>query len=170
MNGHWERIETLAEFLREPARCLLRDCETKLHRTLLVVQAWRSLDAQMQIYQHGRTYSRETGEWFVTDPILVKTNAKPGQSAHNVVTLDNRPAALGWDVVPLYENGNPEWDAPDAFWEDLYDLAWKYGFDPLGDPTGAYLKWDRSHLEEPAWKYKMHGLGLRFPEPPREDL
>ena len=163
MNQRLERIDGLHSMLRTPARRMIQMCEEKLKRTLLVVHCWRSVASQLAIYQEGRTYNRESGEWDVTNPQGIKTNAKPGQSAHNIVTRIGDPAALALDVIPFHEDGSIDWNPLEAFCEDLYDLAWKCGLDPLGDPIGAYLKADRLHFEEPGWKYKIDGLALVMP-------
>lgn len=166
MNQRLERLDSLAPFLREPARELLARCEQKLKRRLLVVWGWRSLPEQQRIYQEGRTFDRESGVWIVTDPAAVKTKSRPGGSAHNVITQNGSPAACGLDVIPFDAQGRPDWDVELRFWDDLYEIAWKVGLDPLGDPTGAYLKGDLGHFEEPAWKLKLDGLGLLLPVDP----
>ena len=33
----------------------------------------------------------------------------------------------------------------------------------MGDKIGAFMSWDRGHLEEPGWKWKLDGLGLLLP-------
>lgn len=163
MNQHLDRLDGLADWLQVPARELLDRCQATLKRTLLVVSGWRSVQEQILNYQKGRVFVRETGEWEVADRLEVVTNSKPGMSAHNVITRAGAPAALALDVIPLLANGQPEWTVDLRFWDDLYELAWKVGLDPLGDQTGAYLKGDLGHFEEPAWRLKMDGLGLILP-------
>ena len=151
-------------FLRQPISHLFELCESKLKRTLLLVHGFRSVQEQMLIYQKGRTYNRESGVWEVTSKGEVVSNAKPGQSAHNVVTkLDGKPAALAVDVIPFTADGGLNWNPPESFWDSLYELAWKVGLDPLGDPIGAYLPGDAGHLEEPGWRYKLADMGLILP-------
>lgn len=70
---------------------------------------------------------------------------------------------MALDVIPLWTDGTPDWEVDDRFWDSLYELAWKMGLDPLGDPIGSYLAGDKGHLEEPAWKLKLEGLGLIQP-------
>lgn len=163
MNQHLERLDTLAPMLREPARALLAAVDKKLMRTLLVVYSFRSMDEQALLYQKGRTLNRESGLWEVSDAGLVVTQALPGTSAHNVVAADGSPASMALDVIPVHLDGTPDWNVGDTFWTLLYAMAWRYGFDPLGDPLGAYLKGDKGHLEEPNWKGKLSGLGLVRP-------
>jgi hypothetical protein len=163
MNQHLERLDGLAAFLRFPALKLIELCQVKLGRTLLVVHCWRSMQEQSALYQKGRAYDRAQGIWLIADPGLVVTNALPGRTAHTVVTTDGAPASLALDVIPLGDMGQPEWDVDVLFWDKLYELSWKVGLDPLGDVIGASLPGDKGHLEEPAWKLKLDGLGLRQP-------
>lgn len=163
MTQHLERLDGLAPVIRQPALELIQRCQRKLGRTLLVVSGWRSSHEQMLNYQKGRVLVRETGEWEVADKALVVTNSKPGLSAHNVITLAGAPAAMALDVIPIFPTGQPEWEPELRFWDDLYELAWKVGLDPLGDTVGAFLKGDLGHFEEPSWKLKLDGLNLMLP-------
>lgn len=164
MPQHLERLDGLAPFLRPPAQQLIQLCEAKLHRLLLVVHGWRSVQEQALLYQQGREMNRETGEWTVSDHGLIITNAKPGCTAHNVIVKrTGEPAAVALDVIPLRIDGSPDWEVDEQFWDGLYELSWKVGLDPLGDAMGAYLRNDKGHFEEPAWKLKLEGLGLMLP-------
>ena len=106
---------------------------------------------------------RETGEWIVAVASDVVTKAKPGSTAHNVVSVAGQPAALAVDVVPLCEDGTADWLVSMSFWDHLYELSWKVGLDPLGDVTGDFLAGDLGHFQEPGWKLKLDGLGLYLP-------
>lgn len=164
MNSRLDRLEGVAEFLRPAVVRLFGLCEEKLKTKLLLVHGFRSSHEQMLLYQKGRNYNREEGIWVVVNKGDVVTNALPGKSAHNVVRkLDGRAAAVGVDVVPFTKDGGVNWAPPDAFWDDLYELSWKVGLDPLGDPVGAFVQWDKGHFEEPGWKLKLDGLGLILP-------
>lgn len=163
MNQHLERLDGLATFLRAPALELVNLCLKHLKRKLLIVHTWRSMKSQMLIYEEGRTFDRASGVWVVTDPRAVRTNAKPGLSAHNVITRDGKEAAMGFDCIPFDQFGAPEWAVCEAFWDDLYSLAWQVGLDPLGDPIGSYLAGDKGHFQEPGWELKLDGLGLIMP-------
>lgn len=163
MNQHLERLDGVAVFLKRPVLELVAQCERRLKRKLLIVYGWRSMQSQMLIYAEGRTFDRASGEWTVTDPRAIRTKAKPGTSAHNVIARDGQPAAVGIDIIPMDVNGSPEWGIGDAFWDDLYDLAWTVGLDPLGDPIGSYLAGDKGHFQEPGWELKLDGLGLILP-------
>lgn len=163
MNQRLDRLDGLAPMLRQPALELIQRCQRKLGRTLLVVSGWRSVNEQMLNYQKGRIFVRETGEWEIADKTLVVTNSKPGLSAHNVITHAGAPAALALDVIPLLPNGQADWNVSLDFFDDLYEIAWKVGLDPLGDAIGAFLEGDRGHFEEPAWKLKIDALGMLLP-------
>lgn len=161
MDQHLERLDGLHGCIQLPARLLIRRCEEVLRRKLLVVQGWRSVQEQMLIYQKGRTLNRDTNEWEVTGDIVTK--AKPGLSAHNVITRQGERASMALDLIPLLPDGKPDWTVDDNFWDKLYELAWKVGLDPVGDPIGSYLAGDKGHFEEPAWKLKLDGMMLIQP-------
>lgn len=163
MNQKLERVQGCHPIIRQPVLTLVERCEAKLKRTLLIVSGFRSVQEQLVHYQKGRTYDRENAVWVVTDEHALVTKAMPGTSAHNVVTAAGQPAAMGVDVIPLNADGSPDWDVSIDFWDDLYELAWKVGLDPLGDQRGAYLKGDLGHFEEPAWKMKLEALGCYQP-------
>ncbi len=160
---HLDRINGLATFLQQPALKLIEQCQARLGHTLMVVQGWRSVQEQMLLYQKGRTLNRSTDVWEITDASLVVTRAKPGGSAHNVITRDGARASMALDVIPLRADGAPDWEIDANFWDTLYELAWKVGLDPLGDPIGSYLAGDMGHFEEGAWRMKISGLGLILP-------
>lgn len=164
MNQHLERLNGLAGFLQPAALELINRCERDMKRTLLVVRGWSSYAEQLQKFQQGRTLDRATGEWVETDRALIVTHAAPGLSAHNVVMQGTMAkAAVGVDLIPLLDDGTPDWNVSLVFWDRLYPIAWKCGLDPLGDDVGAYLKGDLGHFEEPQWTMKLSGLGLMRP-------
>ena len=163
MDQRLDRLDGLHGCIRQPAMLLIERCTIKLNRKLLVVSGWRSIQEQALNYQKGRTFNRATGEWDVTDKKGIVTDKKPGLSAHNVITRQGERASMALDVIPLTEDGKADWEVDDDFWDKLYELAWKVGLDPLGDPIGSYLAGDKGHFEEPAWKLKLEGLGLIQP-------
>lgn len=158
MNQRLERVTGCHPLIRRPVLRLVELCEEKLKRRLLIVHGHRSVQDQLLIYQKGRTYDRENAVWVVTSKQDVVSNALPGLSAHNVITMSGNPASMAVDVIPFDAAGGLDWDVALGFWDDLYELAWKVGLDPLGDAIGAYLPGDRGHFEEPAWKLKLDGL------------
>lgn len=163
MNQRLDRCDDLAPLLRTPALALIERCQDQLHRTLLVVSVWRSVQEQWLKYQKGRTRNPDTGVWTVTDEAAVVTRAVPGTSAHNVITRSGNRASMALDVIPLFEDGTADWEVGDEFWDRLYAIAWQVGLDPLGDVTGAYLRDDKGHFQEPAWRLKLDGLDLLLP-------
>jgi hypothetical protein len=163
MNQHLDRIDSCAALIRQPVRELIRLCDAKLHRTLMVVYGWRSVQEQALLYQKGREMNRETGEWEIINAALVVTKAKPGTTAHNVISRQGTPASMAVDLVPLKNDGTADWEPGEQFWDDLYRLSWMCGLDPLGDPVGAFLKYDKGHFEEPGWRLKIDLLGYIQP-------
>ena len=163
MNQHLERLDGLAPLLRQPVLRLVEQCQSKLGRPLLIVHGWRSVAEQALLYQQGRVMDRQTGEWVVADASAIVTRAKPGTTAHNVISRTGERASLAVDVIPLRADGSADWEVSVDFWDDLYALAWKVGLDPLGDVIGSYLAGDRGHFEEPGWAYKLDGLVLLRP-------
>ena len=163
MNQRLDRIDGCHPLLKQPVLKLVERCEVKLKRTLFIVWGFRSVQEQMLIYQKGRTFDRELNEWIVADAKAIITKAKPGTSAHNVITLAGARAAMGVDVIPLKPDGSADWQVCEDFWHALYEIAWKVGLDPLGDPIGSYLAGDLGHFEEPAWELKIEDLGCYLP-------
>jgi hypothetical protein len=163
MNQRLERIEGCHPMLRRSVLALIESCEQKLKKKLLVVSGFRTVQEQMLIFQKGRTWDPANALWVETEPQAVVTRSLPGLSAHNVVTTEGKPASMGVDLIPFDVAGQPDWHVSADFWDQLYELAWKVGLDPLGDPTGSYLKGDLGHFEEPAWKLKLDGLGCFQP-------
>ena len=163
MNQRMDRLNGLHPILRDPALCLVERCEQKLKRRLFIVHGWRSLPEQMAIYAKGRSYNRETMDWEIADASAIVTRARPGTSAHNVITQAGQPASMALDVIPFAADGTLDWQVELGFWDDLYELAWEVGLDPEGDQIGSYLPGDRGHFGEPGWKLKLDGLGLLLP-------
>jgi hypothetical protein len=160
MDQRLDRLDQVATFLQVPARELIAAVETRLGRKLLVVFGYRAMKLQMDLWGRGREET-SPGIWRVVDAKKIVTKARAG--AHNVITRAGAPASVAIDVIPLKADGTAEWDVGKAFWLELYDLSWGYGLDPLGDAVGAFLEFDKGHLEEPGWKLKLEGLGLLLP-------
>lgn len=163
MNQRLYRVDECHPILHAPVLRLVELCEQKLRRKLLITHGFRSVQEQMLIYQKGRVFNRAEQIWEIANRNEVVTNSRPGLSAHNVVTTAGKPASMAVDVIPLRADGAADWDVPLKFWDDLYELAWKVGLDPLGDTIGAFLKGDLGHFEEPAWKLKLDALGCYQP-------
>lgn len=163
MNQRLERVNQCHPMVRQPVLQLVERCTKQLKRTLLVTQGFRSVSEQLLIYQKGREYDRENQVWRIVNAKEVVTKALPGLSAHNVITHDGAPASMAVDVIPFKADGTIDWQVSDEFWDALYEIAWKVGLDPLGDPIGSHLAGDKGHFEEPAWKLKLDGLGCYQP-------
>lgn len=163
MNQRLDRVEGCHPLIKRPVLRLIELCEQKLKKKLFVVYGFRTVQEQMLIYQKGRTWDPANAVWVETDPKAVVTRSLPGLSAHNVVTTAGKPAAMGVDLVPLDVSGQLDWEVSMDLWDALYELAWKVGLDPLGDPIGSYLKGDLGHFEEPCWKLKIDALGCYQP-------
>lgn len=163
MNQRLYRVDECHPIIKRSVLRMVELCDEKLNRKLLITHGFRSVQEQMLIYQKGRTFNRESGIWEATNDKEVVSKSKPGLSAHNVITTAGKPAAMAVDVIPLRADGAADWDVPLKFWDDLYEIAWKVGLDPLGDTIGAHLKADLGHFEEPAWKLKLDALGCYQP-------
>lgn len=164
MNQRFERLNFMAEFLRDPVREFLKAVNRDLGHVMFVVHTWRSVNDQVKLWQQGREYRRDEGIWVVVDDSKRVTDAEPGTSPHNVITQNGSPASVAIDTVPMNPStGVLLWDTPMVEWQKIYAIAWRYGLDPLGDTIGAYFKRDLCHFEEPAWKVKLAGLHLVQP-------
>lgn len=163
MNQRLDRLDGCHLIIKQPVLRLVELCEQKLKRKLFIVFGYRSVQEQLLQYQKGRAFNRETGVWEVADEKALVTRALPGQSAHNVVTTSGSPASMAVDLIPLKSDGSADWQVSNHFWDQLYELSWDVGLDPLGDPIGSYLAGDMGHFEEPGFRLKMDGLGVIFP-------
>jgi peptidoglycan L-alanyl-D-glutamate endopeptidase CwlK len=107
------RIEDLHPDLQPLARLFVERCAAR-RVDVLIVCTYRSGEEQNALYAQGRT-----------TPGPVVTNAKAGQSKHNFLGRDGRPAARAFDAVPLLY-GKPCWEDPrdkDADWSN--DFGWR---------------------------------------------
>lgn len=163
MNQRLDRLDGCHALIKQPVLKLVELCEQKLKRKLFIVFGYRSVQEQLLQYQKGRSFNRETGVWEVADAKAIVTKAMPGLSAHNVVTTSGSPASMAVDVIPLKSDSSADWQVNNHFWDQLYELSWDVGLDPLGDPIGSYLAGDLGHFEEPAWKLKLDALGCYQP-------
>lgn len=182
MELHHDRLHSCHALVQAKAWRFLEMASASGGHTLLVVRAWSGWAEQMAIYQVGRTVNATTGVWEETG--AVRTKAKPGTSAHNVMvmTVAPVPAALAFDIIPLDRAGRPLWQVVDEtaeqnevrwrmtygrgaqlVWNELYKLMAQCGLDAYGDTWGAFLAWDKGHCEEPAWKLALEPLGLTLP-------
>lgn len=89
---------------------------------LLITCTYRSPSEQAELFAQGRTA-----------PGRIVTNARPGQSMHNV-SVAGIPASLAVDVVPL-RMGKPVWDGSDPVWAVVAKLGKESGLAWGGDWT-----------------------------------
>lgn len=87
---------------------------------VLVTCTYRSGIEQAELYAQGRTAKGK-----------IVTNAKPGQSLHNVM-LNGNPASRAFDVVPMV-NGKPMWEADHPYWQKLGAIGRSLGLEWAGD-------------------------------------
>jgi hypothetical protein len=110
-NSTWDpvtnnRIEMLDPRVKEPAANFINKVQSDLGIKLRIVQGFRSISEQNDLYSIGRT-----------TPGLKVTNARGGQSFHNY--------GLAIDVV-IMKNGKPDWSKlPD----DAVKIGIKFGFE-----------------------------------------
>lgn len=175
------RLEETADQARPAFLAFCEQCERR-GIALLIVRAWSSLDTQFKIWKIGRIRQPD-GTWIVADPKSIRTKARPGASPHNVVDAGDRPASLAIDIIPVDAERKPLWLLPnesaeelrerwmaalgspeEIVWTTLYEIAIAEGLDPLGDPRGAYLPWDKGHIQVSDWRTKMREWELRLPQ------
>lgn len=127
-------LRPLAE--RFLARCAERGLD------ILVVCTWRPNEEQAELYASGRTKP---------GPIL--TRAKPGESEHNAVDEQGKPASRAFDVVPLL-HGKPIYEDPrdadhdwsnDWGWRVVGEVAAEVGLDWYGRPGSPFR--EAPHLQ-----------------------
>ncbi len=126
-----KKLEGLQPWVKPKVERFLSEA-AKVGIPLKVVSAVRSCEEQNRLYAQGRT-----------TPGYIVTNAKCGQSDHNV--------GVAVDVVPLV-NGKPKWDVPESTWNRI-------GL--LGEHAG--LKWGgrwKSFKDRPHF-YDRGGFSLR---------
>lgn len=76
----------------------------ELEVEFIVTCTYRSKIEQDALYAQGRT-----------KPGKIVTNARGGQSKHNMVDDKNNPASRAFDIVPLI-NGKPDWNIKNESW------------------------------------------------------
>ena len=130
------KIEDLHPCLQPLAVEFLRLCEMS-GLEILITCTYRDNAEQNLLYSYGRTVPNPNG-----NPKSTVTNARGGESEHNF-TLNGKPAAKAFDVVPLV-NGEPMWDTRHISWLILGNV-WRKGIqnseyylDWLGRSTSPY--------------------------------
>jgi peptidoglycan L-alanyl-D-glutamate endopeptidase CwlK len=111
-------LRDLAPDVRNLAEIFIGACKTK-GIDLLITCTYRSNEDQEALYAQGRT-----------TPGKIATNARAGQSLHNL-SINGVPAARAIDVVPL-EKGKPNWDANAPVWQTIGIIGEHLGFEWAG--------------------------------------
>lgn len=119
------RIEDLHPDLQTLCREFVRRCEAAGVEPLITC-TWRSGAEQDQLYAQGRN----------GNPGPKVTNARAGQSEHNA-TIQGRPAARAFDVVPLV-SGKPMWDAKHPHWQVMGKIGMELGLNWYGRPGAPF--------------------------------
>lgn len=98
---------------------------------------YRSNEEQDADYAQGRT---EHGK--------IITNARAGQSAHNVTLTDGTPAAKAFDFAIKTPDGQVDWSGSDAAWLQAISIGVNLGL--VSGSTFSMV--DRPHFELPNWQ------------------
>jgi peptidoglycan L-alanyl-D-glutamate endopeptidase CwlK len=126
------KLEDLHPDVRPLAEAFLRAAEDE-GIDVLVICTWRSGIEQAALYALGRTAKGK-----------IVTNARPGESLHNVM-LNGMPASRALDVVPTIY-GKPIWDASNPLWDRLGAIGRSVGLSWAGDWKGKLL--EKGHFEK----------------------
>lgn len=128
------KIEDLHPDLQPICREFMRRCEAA-GLDILITCTYRSAAEQDQLYAQGRNGK----------PGARVTNAKGGQSAHNL-TIQDRPAARAFDIVPLV-NGKPVWDDKHPAWQQAGRFGMELGLNWYGKPTAKFREFPHFELD-----------------------
>lgn len=123
-------IEDLDPILQPLCRQFLADCKAA-GLNIYVTCTWRSYEYQADLYSCGRTQAQldAAGVKARAQPNRPKvTNAKPGQSKHEV-TKDGKPAARAFDIVPLDGSRKAIWDAKNPAWAAAGAIGQRLGLE-----------------------------------------
>lgn len=127
-------ITDLHPDLQPLANAFLAQCQTQGIR-IDVTCTWRSDDEQNALYAQGRT-----------EPGRIVTDIAAGQGDKHNFSIDGKPAAKAFDVVPLNSRGECIWDPADPVWAQLGGIGKQLGLVWGGD--WPHLQ-DRPHFELP---------------------
>lgn len=100
---------------------------------MLITCTYRSNAEQDILYAQGRTA-----------PGPRVTKARGGQSAHNY-TLDGKPAAKAFDVVPVV-GGKLMWSATHPAWQTLGKIGTDLGLTWYGTPGSSFVEYPHFQL------------------------
>jgi peptidoglycan LD-endopeptidase CwlK len=119
-------MDALHPAIRSRAEKALETWDREGH-DILVTCTYRDHEAQVDLYARGRT-----------KPGPIVTMAKPGNSKHNH-TIDGKPAALAFDVVPMFA-GKPVWSTVGdglLLWREVGRIGIACGLQWAGQWRGA---------------------------------
>lgn len=108
------KLEDLHPDLIPKAKNFKRICQSR-GVDIIFTCTYRDDECQDSLYAQGRT-----------KPGKIVTNARAGQSAHNTLGADGKPAAMAFDVVPV-RDGKPIWDVEDPAWQVVGEVATELG-------------------------------------------
>lgn len=130
MTAPSRKIEDLCPAMQPLCRQFQADCKAA-GVPVLITCTWRSYACQAELYAQGRTQAQldAAGVRATAQPGKPKvTNAKPGQSKHEV-TLNGKPYSKAFDFVPLDARGAAIWDAKNPAWAKCGAIAQRLGLD-----------------------------------------
>jgi peptidoglycan L-alanyl-D-glutamate endopeptidase CwlK len=87
----------------------------------IVTCTYRDNGEQQKLYDQGRTTKGS-----------IVTNAKPGQSKHNCVGKDGKPASQAFDIC-IMKNGKLDWDVKNPDWQKAGKIGREVGLEWAGD-------------------------------------
>lgn len=101
-----------------------------------IIFTWRSVAEQDALYAQGRTA-----------PGKIVTNARGGQSAHNITLFDGTPASRAFDFVIVNDDGTANWNPDSPQWRAAVAIGKQLGLVWGGDWHSIK---DYDHFELPA--------------------
>jgi peptidoglycan L-alanyl-D-glutamate endopeptidase CwlK len=140
-------IADLDPRLQPLARAFLTECAANFLEVVITC-TFRTAREQYELYALGRT-----------KPGRVVTNAKGGESMHNIVTPNGAPASRAFDVVAL-RNGKPVWGTGGNGLDD----------DPTDDDTDDLELWQRIGAIAEGLGLEWAGRWTKFREFPHIQL
>lgn len=81
-------------------------------------------------------------------PGAIVTNAKSGESPHNVTFPSGKPCACAFDIV-IMSNGKPDWNVNNPAWKKAGKIGKEIGLEWAGDWTTFK---EYPHFQLPNWK------------------
>ncbi len=129
------KLEDLHPDLQPVCREFLRRCAA-VGLDILVTCTYRTAAEQDQLYSQGRN----------GHPGPRVTNARGGQSAHNVTTLDGQPSSRAFDIVPMVA-GKPMWSDKHPAWQQAGQIGMALGLNWYGRADAPFREFP--HFELP---------------------